>query len=212
VVFPLPPPPPPPPPPPHNNNNIANNANNANEIVDRIGRLDQMFMDQLRVDNDNNGNGNNDRANEIPGVRNLRRAILDDSDSDDDDDDDDENGMPGLIARNLVNDDSSSDDDEDDIDDDDDGINDDNDSATGRYNPQIPFVVNNRYRYNIHNVPNQLWPILLERANSQNRFINGIYHKPSGLYYLLRKGPLLMQNHNQIQQQNQQQSQGGENN
>ena len=125
-------------------------------------------------------------------ARNLRRAILldadSDSDDDDDDDDDDNDRMPGLIARNLVNEDSSSDDDDNDID---------NDSATEHDQIQLPFVfdVDNRHTiYNIHTIPNQLWPILLERTNTANRFIiNGIHHKPSGLYYLLRKGPLLIQ-------------------
>ena len=93
---------------------------------------------------------------------------------------DNSNSMPGLQdPTNFFGDD--------DDDDDDDDYNNDNDSATERDNTniQIPF---HRYRYDIHNVPNQLWPILLARTNNQNRFINGIYHKPSGLYCLLRKG------------------------
>ena len=92
---------------------------------------------------------------------------------------DNSNSMPGLQdPTNFFGDDD---------DDDDDDYTNDNNSATERDNTniQIPF---HRYRYDIHNVPNQLWPILLERTNNQNRFINGIYHKPSGLYCLLRKG------------------------
>ena len=91
---------------------------------------------------------------------------------------DNSNSMPGLQdPTNYFDDDD---------DDDDDDYTNDNDSATERdTNIQIPF---HRYRYDIHNVPNQLWPILLARTNNQNRFINGIYHKPSGLYCLLRKG------------------------
>ena len=92
---------------------------------------------------------------------------------------DNSNSMPGLQdPTNFFGDN--------DDDDDDDDYSNDNDSATERdTNIQIPF---HRYRYDIHNVPNQLWPILLARTNNQNRFINGIYHKPSGLYCLLRKG------------------------
>jgi len=159
----------------NNHNNNAANANaNANNNDDRIGMIDQMFMDQLRI---------RDRP-DIARNRNLRRAIWG---NDDDDGSISEEGdsMPGLIQRNQNNNDSSSDEDGDD----DSTI----DGGGGFGLPQTPWVIRNRYRYNLENIPDPLWPILLERAQQSHRFINGIHDKPSGLYHLLRKGPLFLQ-------------------
>merc|ERR1711971_1238285 len=106
--------------------------------------------------------------------------------------------MGGLIQRNQNNDDSSSD--EDDSDDESDSDDDENSIGNnGMGYPQNPWIVQDRYRFDVGSVPDNLWPTLLERASKQHRFVNNIHDKRSGVYYLLRKGPLFLNNPNERQ-------------
>ena len=112
--------------------------------------------------------------------------------------------MPGLQPRGR--DDSSTDEDDDWFGDDADSDDDANVHGRGGMNhPQIPWMINNHYRFDInHNtagdtnhataIPLPLWPIVLARASEQPRFVNRLWDTRSGLYTMLRRGPLFLNN------------------
>ena len=105
---------------------------------------------------------------------------------------------PRLVQRNQHNNDSSSEEDDDD-DDNDNGTDDEEsivDGGGGLGLPQTPWVIRNRYRYHLETIPASVWPIILEQAQHTPHYLNGIHDKHSGVYQLLRKGPVFLQHTN----------------
>jgi len=159
------------------NHNGHDHDANDHAVVGRIGMIDQLFMDQLRI-------------------RDRRNLWGSDTDTDtDNEEDEDEREMPRLIQRNQQNHDSSSEEE----DDDDDTDTEEESTVDGRGGlglPQTPWVIRNRYRYHLETIPHPVWPIILAQAQHTPRYLNGLHDKHTGVYQLLRKGPLFLQHTN----------------